>query len=243
MIPNEPLGGYVGQTGWYLQESETPIKAEVREGFEWEFWSGKGIADPTALETSVLMMSDRRVVANFDRLWSLIVAEDKREAGTVTGSGDFPVGTNTPITATANEGYKFVQWLGEGIEDPTSPETNVTVEAIIHDVIATFEAEESEDSEDQNEDNEEENEDQQDSEEEEEEAEPEEEEPEEEQPQPEDEESEQGEEQEAEAQPREMGEMSVEEARQLLNALRESEKKLPAVRRGDETDNSSGRDW
>lgn len=267
VIPNDPLAGYVGQTGWYLQESETPIKAEVREGFEWEFWSGNGVADSSAMETSVLMMSDRQVVANFKRLWSLIVAEDKREGGIVTGSGNFPIGTTTPITATANEGYKFVEWLGEGIEDPTSPETNVTVEALFHDVIAVFEAEESEDqdqdqnNEDQNED---ESEDQQDSEQnqdqeqedeseeseseeqeeqENEEEESPEEEPQEEESEPEDEESDDGEEQASESQPREMGEMSVEEARQLLNALRESEKKLPAVRRGEDTDNSSGRDW
>lgn len=258
VIPNEPLGGYVGQTGWYLQESETPVKAEVREGFEWLFWSGEGMADTSAKETTVSMTSNRQVVANFDRLWSLIVAEDNREAGTVTGSGDFPIGTTTPITATANPGYKFVQWLGEGIEDPTSAETTVTVNGLLHDVVATFEAEESEDQNQDNEDekeNSDQNEDQQNQEEEEQEPseseeepeeqqEPEEEQPSEEEPQPpEEEESEAPEEQRAESQPREMGEMTEEEARQLLNALRESEKKLPAVRRGDDNGKRTGRDW
>lgn len=277
VVPEPAIGGYVGDSGYFEQFTQVPIHAKAREGFEWSGWVGEDLADSQALETTVELNRDHRVSAHFRRLWSLIVAENDPQGGTVTGSGDFPIGTRTPIKATPNEGYKFVEWIGEGVADPTAAETEVTVQSMKHDVIAKFEPEESDDQnqDDQNQDQQnqdQQNQDQQnqdnqkqdsssddsqsqeqeqdeqeqeqdESQQSEEEQEP----PEEEKPQPsEGEESEDKDEQTEQAQPaepRSMDEMTAEEARQLLNALRESEKKLPAVRRVRPGDDTTGRDW
>jgi Ca-activated chloride channel homolog len=257
------LGGYAGQAGHYRQFSEVPVQAEAREGFDWIGWVGPGLKDPTAAQTAVQLDGDYALSAHFERLWNLIVAENDRQGGSVTGSGDFPLGTTTPITAKPNEGYRFTQWIGEGVADPASPETTVTVASTRHDVIAVFEPEEQQDGENQNEQdqNEQERSESEPQEGDSGEGEPEEQDPEDpsESP-PED----SGEEQETEPDPaesesppeetpadepppappeREAGEMTQEEARQLLNALRESERKLPAVRRVRPGDNTTGRDW
>ncbi len=41
-------------------------------------------------------------------------AADSAEGGTVTGAGDYYLGENVTLTATPNEGYKFVGWLENG---------------------------------------------------------------------------------------------------------------------------------
>lgn len=270
VVPEPNLGGFPGQTGWYKQFSDVPISSEVREGFEWIGWNGDDIEDISAESTKVALTSSRKVTAHYHRLWSLIVAESDRQGGTVTGSGNFPIGAVTPITATPNEGYSFVQWHGKGIEDPTNAETSVTVGSREHDVIAEFKKDDSQDDSEQNQDQENQDQDQQDQnqdsenqdqqeqdqQDQEENQEPQdqeqaqesEEDPEEAQPE-QAQDDQQGEETEEEAseekpaEPRQAGEMTEEEARQFLNALRESEKKLPAVRRVRPGDDTTGRDW
>ena len=50
------------------------------------------------------------------------------EGGTVTGSGTYNHGTTATLTATANEGYYFVNWTKNGTQVSTSTSCSVTVE-------------------------------------------------------------------------------------------------------------------
>src|SRR5690606_25158000 len=43
--------------------------------------------------------------------------------------GDYTQGSSVPITAIPTEGWMFTGWSGEGITDPSSPETTVTLDS------------------------------------------------------------------------------------------------------------------
>lgn len=282
------LGGSAGDTGWYPVNTDVPIHAKPREGFEWVGWFGTGVADPTAAQTSVHLDRNRVVTAEFERAWNLIVAPEKPEAGTTEGSSDEPIGTSVPILAKPNQGYVFDHWEGPGVTDPQAAETSVTIESEKHNVIAIFTPDESQDQNQEGDSSQNQGGGSQDdssgeskSESEEEQSDPPKPEPgEEEKPKPSEPESQEeekkqseepeqqpGQEEPEEATPEEStegdesqddqaqseaaaqatagapGEMTKEQARQLLNALRESGQKLPARRaRGDEP-SSEGRDW
>lgn len=288
VVVEPAIGGFAEKTGWYEVDSHVPIQAEPRAGFSWQGWRGGDVQDPQAPQSSVELNGHRTVVAQFQREWSLIVLPSEPEGGTVTGGGDFPVGSLNPITATPADGYRFEQWQGPGVLDPSNPETSVRVESSEHDVIAVFTPDDQ--NQDENQDQDPDPQDPQDSqddqgedsppdsenagdpEDSENEAEPEgaesppedpsdeesndEAAPPEEEPgeDPAQDESDQGDPEQPDEEPGETpagdtqeaagipGRMTEEEARQLLNALRESEKKLPAVPAGP-MESSHGRDW
>ncbi len=298
-VESEPrLGGFAGDTGWYAVDTAVPIHAEPRAGFSWVGWQGTGIDDVSAPETAIHLTDHRQVVAKFNREWNLIVLPNDPEGGTVTGGGDFPLGTLNPVTAIPGEGYRFEHWEGPGVLDATAAETSVRVESEEHDVIAVFVPEDdSQDDQDDSQDDQDDSQDDQDSQDdsqdesegaddaedssegESRDGEDGEETPEGEQPEGTEDEASPPEESDEEAPPSEPeegegapeepaeedtspadpaleeagneasspiaepGEMTQEEARQLLNALRESEQKLPAVRTHLNEDTSTGRDW
>ena len=264
------IGGQAGPSGFFEEYSMQPIQAQPRPGFEWVEWIGDGIEDTSAQQTTIGLTEDRLAIAKVKRIWNLVIVPDPEEGGSTEGAGNHPVGSTVEISATPNEGFTFEGWEGPGVVDPASPQTRVTVESTEHTLFARFKQDdqddqdqdqdqenqdqEDQDQEDQNQDQDQENQDQQDQDQEEdnsdsednqdqEQEQPEEQEPEDEQEQ--DGQPDQPEEQEQQEQPA-PGEMSREEARQLLNALSESEKFLPAGEISEEKNQTStptGRDW
>ena len=252
------IGGQAGPSGFFEEFSTVPIQANPRPGFEWVGWLGDGIQEPTEQETSIALTADRIAIAKMERIWNLVIIPTPEEGGQVTGAGDHPVGSTVDISATPAEGFSFLGWEGPGVEDPAAPETRVTVLSEEHTLYARFEQEDQEDQDQEDQDQEQ----QQDQEDEQEQEEPsEEEQPQEEEPQEEQEtEPEQPEDQEPEANPSEpdtpqpdeslqepVGQLTPEEAQQLLNSLLENEGFLPAGERSRDRLNAqdppSGKDW
>jgi Ca-activated chloride channel family protein len=250
------IGGQAGPSGFFEEYSMQPIQAQPRPGFEWVEWIGDGIEDTSAQQTTIGLTEDRLAIAKVKRIWNLVIVPDPEEGGSTEGAGNHPVGSTVEISATPNEGFTFEGWEGPGVVDPASPQTQVTVESTEHTLFAHFKQDEQDDQDQdqdqENQDQDQENQDQQDQEEDnsdsednqdQEQEQPEEQEPEDEQEQ--DGQPDQPEEQEQQEQPA-PGEMSREEARQLLNALSESEKFLPAGEISEEKNQTStptGRDW
>ena len=58
-------------------------------------------------------------------------------AGTITGVGEYPIGTEVTLTAVANSGYQFVNWMLEGVVVSTSPSYQFTVTEAA-DFVANF---------------------------------------------------------------------------------------------------------
>jgi Ca-activated chloride channel family protein len=270
------IGGKAGPSGFFEEFSVVPVQAEPRAGFEWVGWEGDSVKDSTAQQTTVALTSDKEIIAKMKRIWNLVIIPDPEEGGTVEGGGNHPVGSTVEISATPADGHTFEGWQGPGVADPSSPATTVTVQSSEHTLIAKFKSDnqdqdqnqdqqnedqqQDQDQDQQDQQNEDQQQDQQDQEQDQQED-PEEQEPEQEEEQDEsgepgeEEEQEPEEEQESPSQPEQQGseeqeaqpmEMTQEEARQLLNALSENERFLPAgelSREKQQTEPTSGRDW
>ena len=265
------IGGKAGPSGFFEEFSVVPVQAEPRQGFEWVQWEGDSVKDSTAQQTTVAMTGDKEITAKMERIWNLVIIPDPEEGGTVEGAGDHRVGSTVDISATPAEGHTFLGWEGPGLADPSSPQTTVTVQSTEHTLFARFESDnqddqdqdqdnqdqdqqqdQNEDQQQDNQDQQQENEDQQDQQQEEEQSQEQEEQSDE---QGEDEQQEQEEQEEQSGEPEPQGgeeqqaqpfEMTREEARQLLNALSENERFLPAgelSREKQDAPTSTGRDW
>ena len=46
-------------------------------------------------------------------MYTLVLAADPAEGGTVSGAGEYEAGTEVSVEATASEGWKFVAWMSE----------------------------------------------------------------------------------------------------------------------------------
>jgi Ca-activated chloride channel homolog len=131
------LGVLAGPSGFFARNSEVPVEARPRPGFEWSTWIGL-VADTAAPQTTVQLDGDRVVIAKVNRVWNLVVLPSDDAAGTTEGGGNHPVGATVPISAQANDGFRFEGWHGPGVADPTAASTTVTVQDGDHDVIAVF---------------------------------------------------------------------------------------------------------
>ena len=60
-------------------------------------------------------------------MYDIMVSASPAEGGIVTGTGSYPQGSTCTLTATANEGYTFVNWTKEGIEVSTNEIYSFTV--------------------------------------------------------------------------------------------------------------------
>jgi hypothetical protein len=67
------------------------------------------------------------------------VTPSPSQGGSATGSGTFTQGSTQPITAPAAQGWRFVNWSGTGIANPSVPSATVHVDAA-KTVTAHFEA-------------------------------------------------------------------------------------------------------
>lgn len=152
VISQPAIAGNVGNTGFYARNTEPAIQAEARDGFEWIGWIGDNIEDTTAAQTNVKLIRDSKAVAHFQRIWNLVVLPDSDEHGTATGGGNFPIGHIQPIEAIANEGYTFQRWDGPGVADPEALQTSVEMLSEEQTIIAIFEQDESEDENEQDQD-------------------------------------------------------------------------------------------
>jgi len=270
------IGGKAGPSGFFEEYSVVQIQAEPRPGFEWLNWEGDGVKEPELQQSSIPMIGDREAVAKMKRVWNLVIIPNPEEGGTVTGAGNHPLGSTVDISAQPMEGFTFEGWEGPGVADPESLETTVTVASTEHTLFAHFkqddqdgednqdnqdEQQDQEDQQNQNQDdqqdqqdNEEQDQDQQDEEEsppeeeeEEEPQQPDEESPEENEPEEQEDQESDSQEQPAQPDPTEVGTMTPDEARQLLNALSESEQFLPAgeisQEKAQQDEPSSGKDW
>ncbi len=137
VLSSDPDGGSVSDGGTVDDGASVPIRATVNDSYRLAWWEGDGITDINASETQIVVTGDQTVTAIFVKGVSLRANASLADGGTVTGAGDYDAGTVVPISAQAAEGYRFAGWEGEGIADPTAPDTMVTVSADSS-ITATF---------------------------------------------------------------------------------------------------------
>jgi len=130
-IDADPLiGGIVTGDGMYLCGDDAAITATATGCYEFDHWTGDGIADPDSATTTVTVDVDKTVTAHFvGAMYDLTVVASPGGSGGVTGSGTFDCDTLADITATpATDCWEFDGWTGDGITNPSSPTTTVLID-------------------------------------------------------------------------------------------------------------------
>ena len=127
---NESMGTVSG-SGEYEFGTDTTITATPNDGYRFVSWNDGNTDNPRA----IIVTEDATYIANFAaNTYSITVISDNDSMGTVSGGGEYEVGTEITITAIPNEGYHFVSWNDGNTDNPRT--ITVTEDATY---IASFE--------------------------------------------------------------------------------------------------------
>ena len=120
-------GGSVTAGGSHLEGTTTGLSATPATGYRFINWSGDGVADANASSTTVTMDQDRNLTANFVILRKALTLQ-AGAGGSVTGADTYEYGSHASINATADTGYRFVDWTGDGVADANASSTTVSMD-------------------------------------------------------------------------------------------------------------------
>ena len=110
---NPEEAGVVTGSGIYEKNETVTLTATANDGYEFVSWTENGAVVSEEAEYTFTITDDRELVANFEKIivnYNVTAAVNIEEAGTVTGAGTYAENETVTLTATANEGYKFVNW-------------------------------------------------------------------------------------------------------------------------------------
>ncbi len=116
-------GGMVGGEGWYTPGTGVQVSASANEGYTfvnwtycepchyWPFFRIVEISNSPDF-TYTMPACNVSLTANFEELptYSLTLTANPTEGGTVDGGGSYAEETQVDVSASANEGYTFVNW-------------------------------------------------------------------------------------------------------------------------------------
>ena len=113
---SDPQMGSVTGGGDYEEGKKATLEAIPNEGYRFVKWTD----DITDNPREITVIANATYTAVFELIpiptYVVTVNTADAEMGTVTGGGTFQEGTKVTIEATANDGYRFVQW-SNGITD------------------------------------------------------------------------------------------------------------------------------
>ena len=129
-------GGSVQGAGTFAHNTDAVISAMPDEGYSFSGWQGLGISDIHEATTTVSMLNDRSVTANFElNKYELIVSSGL--GGRVTGSGTYNHGETAQISAIPSIGYEFVDWKKNESTDGNLPNKSIYMNRSMS-ISATF---------------------------------------------------------------------------------------------------------
>ena len=111
-VPNNKDAGNVVGGGNITYGSSTTLSAKAYSGYVFTGWKEGDtiISRDSSIKLSNLTV-DRTITAMFSKTsYTLTLAANPSEGGTVSGGGTFSLGTGTVIKATPNAGYDFTEW-------------------------------------------------------------------------------------------------------------------------------------
>jgi len=129
---NAGTGGTAIGGGTFNYGTNAIITATPSTNYTFSGWTPTtGVTSPSAATTTISMIANRTVTANFQSTaYTLTINRDPSVGGTIIGGGIFNVGDNATITATPNIGYTFSGWTPTmGIVDPSAANTTVSMTA------------------------------------------------------------------------------------------------------------------
>jgi hypothetical protein len=108
---NPSEGGTVTGAGEFDHGESCTVTANANEGYTFTNWTENGSTVSSDEEYTFTVTSNRTLVANFTlNTYTITATCNPAEGGTVTGAGEYNHGESCTLTATANNGYTFVNW-------------------------------------------------------------------------------------------------------------------------------------
>jgi hypothetical protein len=100
-------------------DNTATIAATANEGYRFVKWNDDNADNPR----TVTVAQDTTFTAEFEAIaipvvYHITVNANNPDMGTVTGEGDYEENSAAVIEATANEGYRFVQWNDDNADNP-----------------------------------------------------------------------------------------------------------------------------
>jgi hypothetical protein len=117
VVASPTNGGVVTGSGTFLVGSTNPISATPASNWSFLDWNDGN----TNQLRNIVLLSNTTYTAFFVNTnaapATITVVASPTNAGTVTGNGSFPIGFPDPLSATASNGWRFVQW-SDGVSTP-----------------------------------------------------------------------------------------------------------------------------
>ena len=112
---NPTDGGTVNGGGTYQQGQSCTVTATPASGYTFVRWTENGTQVSTNASYTFTVTNNRTLVAQFqEETYNIRVSANPPLGGTVTGGGTYHQGDNCTVTATANNGYIFINWTENG---------------------------------------------------------------------------------------------------------------------------------
>jgi Ca-activated chloride channel family protein len=118
------------------------VTLQDKENYRFDTWVGEGIDAADKEKTRVLVDADKTLSANLIELVDLRVVVIPPEAGTSESPGKYDKGQEVDLKFESAFGWRFVQYEGPDIQDRSSPETKITMNADTTVVVVCEEARE-----------------------------------------------------------------------------------------------------
>jgi len=98
--------------------NEIEIAAVADEGYKFSNWTSNNVVISSANPLTVVLLRDTNLVANFVaenvELFEVQITIEPSAGGNVSGAGTYEENEPATLTATANEGFEFVNWSVNG---------------------------------------------------------------------------------------------------------------------------------
>ncbi len=119
---NPTDAGSVTGAGTFAYGSSVTLTATANAGYTFSNWTKNGTVVSTNPTYTFTVTGDASYVANFSTAsYTITTTANPTEGGTVSEGGTYAYGTSVTLTATANEGYTFVNWTKDGTVVSTNP--------------------------------------------------------------------------------------------------------------------------
>ena len=125
---NPSAGGTVSGAGEYNHGTSCTLTATANTGYTFSNWTENGSVVSTNADYTFTVEGARTLVANFTlNTYTITATCNPAEGGTVSGAGEYNHGESCTLTATANNGYTFVNWKENGSVVSTNASYTFTV--------------------------------------------------------------------------------------------------------------------
>ena len=125
---NPGNGGTVTGGGTYTHGQSCTVSATPATGYTFVNWRENGNHVTSQAEYTFTVTGDRTLEACFSsQSFEITATADPTTGGTISGVGSYQYGSTCTLTATANNGYTFVNWTKDGTQVSTNSTYSFTV--------------------------------------------------------------------------------------------------------------------